>query len=84
MSHGPGCGGEAVVRVQGTGQKENKVETKGEQSWVIVQAGAGAGGNREVVSKEISVRIIVACSHDIHDRRQLIWNIWKTMHIKTG
>ena len=40
MSHGPGCGGEAVVRVQGTGQKENKVEAKREQSRVIVQAGA--------------------------------------------
>ena len=39
MSHGPGCGGEAVVGVQGTGQKEDKVETKREQSRVIVQAG---------------------------------------------
>ena len=41
MSHGPGCGGEAVVRVQGTRQKENKVKTKREQGRVIVQAGAG-------------------------------------------
>ena len=40
MSHGPGCEGEAVVRVQGTGQKENKAETKREQGRVIVQAGA--------------------------------------------
>ena len=40
MSHGPGCGGEAAVRVQGKGRKENKAETKREQSRVIVQAGA--------------------------------------------
>ena len=38
MSHGPGCGGEAVVRVQGEGQRGNKAKTKGEQSQVIVQA----------------------------------------------
>ena len=65
MSHGPGCGGEAVVRVQGTGQKENKVETKREQKPGDSTSGSGRGGNREVVSKEISVRIIVACGHDI-------------------
>ena len=40
MSHGLGCVGEAVVRVQGKGQRENKAGTKGEQSRVIVQAGA--------------------------------------------
>ena len=40
MSHGPGCGGEAVVRVQGKRQKGNKAKMKGEQSRVIVQAGA--------------------------------------------
>ena len=39
MSHAPGCGGEAVVRVQGKGQKKNKAKTKREQSRVIVQAG---------------------------------------------
>ena len=32
---------------------------------MIVQAGGRRGGNREVVNKEISVRIIVACGHDI-------------------
>ena len=40
MSHGPGCGGEAVVRVQSKGRKENKVRTKREQGRVIVQAEA--------------------------------------------
>ena len=43
MSHGPGCGGEAVVRVQGRGQKENKAKMKREQSRVIVQAGVEGG-----------------------------------------
>ena len=37
MSHGPGCGGEAVIRVQGRGRKENKVKAKREQGRVIVQ-----------------------------------------------
>ena len=54
-----------MVRVQGRERKENKVETKGEQGREIVQAGGGRGGNREVVSKEISVRILVAYGHDI-------------------
>ena len=40
MSHGPGCGGQAVVRVQGRGRKENKVKVKREQGRVIVQVGA--------------------------------------------
>ena len=34
MSHGPGCAGEAVVRVQGKRRKENK----GTVTWVIVQS----------------------------------------------
>ena len=65
MSHGPGCGGKAVVRVQGRGRKEDKVKTKGERGRVIVQEGGGRGSNGEVVSKEISVRILVAYGHDI-------------------
>ena len=65
MSHEPGRGGEAVVGVQGRGRKENKVKTKREQGWVIVQEGDGRGSNGEVVRKEISVRILVAYGHDI-------------------
>ena len=43
MSHGAGCGGEAVVGVQGRGRKENKVKTKREQGRVIVQEGEAEG-----------------------------------------
>ena len=64
MSHGPGCGGEAVVRIQGRGRKENKVKKKRGTRRGNSTSGSGRGGNREVVSKEISVRIIVACGHD--------------------
>ena len=49
-----------MVRVQGRGRKENKAKMEREQDRVIVQAGAEG----EVVRKEISVRIIVACGHD--------------------
>ena len=64
MSHGPGCGGEAMVRVQGRGRKENKVKEERGTRQGNSTSRSGRGGNREVVSKEISVRIIVACGHD--------------------
>ena len=61
MSHGPDCGGEAVVGVQGKRQNGNK----GQRDRIIVQPRQGNwGGNRGVVRKEISVRITVACGHD--------------------
>ena len=74
MSHGPDCVGEAMVRVQEERQKGNK----GPRDRVIVQAGGKRGSNGEVVSKEISILIIVACGHDkgsrlhpLHDHRPL-------------
>src|SRR6202453_3982604 len=48
----PGCAGEAVVKVQrGKGTRMSNSPR--------------GGSNREVVRKEISVRIIIACGHDI-------------------
>ena len=40
---------------------------KGEQGQVIVQVEGERGSSGEVVSKEISVQIIVACGHDMTD-----------------
>ena len=57
MSHRPGCVGQAVVKVQ-------RGKTKGEQSRGDSSGRRERGSNREVVSKEISVRIIVTCGHD--------------------
>ena len=57
MSQGPGC----VERGCG---KSTREEMQGEQGWVKVQAEGEQGGKQEVVSKEISIRIIVTCGHD--------------------
>ena len=57
MSHRPDC-------VEQGCDKSTKEETKREQGRVIVQAEGRRGGNREVVRKEISIRILVACGHD--------------------
>src|ERR1700677_5010979 len=47
----PGCAGEAAVKVQrGKGTRMSNSPR--------------GGSNREVVRKEISVRIIIACGHD--------------------
>ena len=64
MSHGPDCGGEAVIRVQGRGRKENKEKVERGTRQGNSTSGSGRGSNREVVSKEISIRIIVVCGHD--------------------
>ena len=65
MSHGLGCAVEAALVVQGERQKENKERDERRTRPGDGTSGSGRGSNREVVSKEISVRIIVACGHDI-------------------
>ena len=65
-----------MVRVQGRGQKENKVKDERGTRQGNSTSGSGRGGNREVVRKEISVRIIVACGHDKFVMVAQCWHWW--------